>query len=454
MSDQQAHKSPASAAADSFREYGDRTSQWADTRVPGGRKVFWIALALIAVVGLIWLIKPAANSQTGASRFGNGPMPVGVGRATSGDVKVTLDALGTVTPLATVTVHPELTGQLMKIDFQEGQLVKEGDLLAQIDPRPYEAALAQAKGQLARDKAALDNARIDLARYQTLVKQNAVSDQVYRTQVATVGTDAGTVIADQAAVKSAEVNLIYCNIRSPVSGRVGIRQVDAGNLVQAGGASTIVVVTQLQPMSVLFTIPEDNVPDVIDQLRVGKTLSVEAFDRSMTNKLATGTVAVMDNQVNATTGTVELRAMFDNKDNELFPQQFVNVHLLVNTLRDQTVAPVAAIQRGASGSYVYVVNKDRTVSMRTVTLGPTDGGNVAIDSGLTPGEKVVTDGADRLKDGATVLLPGDKAPAVAADGTTTQPAAGAHKWNGQHHGHHHHQGQGQNGTGGGSGSGP
>ena len=455
MSEQHAQKSPAAATRDTLREYGERAGRIAE-RMPGGQKVFWALIALLLLVGVIWIIRPSSNTQTG-SRFGNAPMPVGIGRVTSGDVNVSLDGLGTVTPLATVTVHPELTGQLMKLDFQEGQLVKQGDPLAEIDPRPYQAALMQARGQLARDKATLENAKIDLARYATLDKQNAISDQVYKTQIATVGTDAGTVTADEAAVKAAEVNLVYCNITSPVTGRVGIRQVDVGNLVQAGGASTIVVVTQLQPMSVLFTIPEDSVPQVTQQLNAGKTLSVDAYDRSMTTKLATGTVAVIDNQVNATTGTVQLRAMFDNKNNELFPQQFVNIRLLINTLHDQTTAPVAAIQRGASGSFVYKINrKDSTVSMQTVTLGVTDGNKVQIDSGLEPGDEVVTDGADRLRDGATVLLPGAKPPTINSDGSVQGGGAGAsgHHWNGKHggHGHRHHHGQADQG-GGGNGSG-
>jgi multidrug efflux system membrane fusion protein len=451
MSDPHVEKSPATAAADAVGEYGRRARDWSAARLPGGQKTFWFIVGLFGLVIVVWLITRGANTQTNVSRFGNGPMPVGVGHVTSGDVKITLDALGTVTPLATVTVHPELAGQLMKIDFQEGQMVKAGDELALIDPRPYQAALDQAKGQLARDDATLANAKVDLARYEALNKENAVAQQVYATQVATVRTDTGTVEADKAAVKAAQVNLNYCSITAPVAGRVGIRQVDVGNLVQAGGASEIVVITQLQPMSVLFNVPEDSIDAIMAQVRSGATLSAEAWDRTQTTKLATGTLSVVDNQIDPTTGTVKLRAMFDNTHNELFPQQFVNIRLLVSTLHNQTTAPVAAIQRGASGSYVYTINRDSTVSMQTVTLGPTDGNKVAITSGLEPGQKVVVDGADRLRDGSPVLLPGAKPPVVAADGTTQNPAAP--KWGGKNGHHHHHHDASQSGTGG-SGGGP
>jgi membrane fusion protein, multidrug efflux system len=447
MSDPHVEKSPATAAAAAVGDYVDRGRRWSDSRVPGGRKTVWFLLGLLLLVLIVWAIRPATNAQSSTSRFGNAVMPVGVGRVTSGDVNITLDALGTVTPLATVTVHPELTGQLMKIDFTEGQMVKAGDELALIDPRPYQAALDQAKGQLVRDQATLDNAKVDLARYTTLTKENAIAEQTYATQVALVRTDAGTVEADKAAVKAAQVNLVYCSITSPVAGRVGIRQVDIGNLVQAGGASTIVVVTELQPMSVLFNVPEDSIDPIMAQVRNGATLSAEAWDRAQTTKLATGTVAVVDNQIDPTTGTVKLRAMFDNKNNELFPQQFVNIKLLVNTLRNQTTAPVAAIQRGATGNYVYTINRDSTVSMRTVTLGPTDGNKVAILSGLDPGERVVVDGADRLRDGSPVLLPGAKPPVIGADGTVQ--GGPAHKWSGKNGHHHHHSQGGSSGSGGG-----
>ncbi len=447
MSDPHAERSPAAIAADTTREYAERARRWSTAHIPGGQRTLWIVLGLLLVVLLVVALRANVSTQSTTSRYGAaGPMPVGVGRVTSGDVNITLDALGTVTPLATVTVHPELTGQLMKIDFQEGQMVKAGDVLAEIDPRPYQAALDQAQGALIRDRSQLVNARVDLKRYQALFAEHAEPQQVLATQAALVVTDEGTVKADEAAIEAAKVNLIYCNIVSPVAGRVGIRQVDVGNLVQSGGASEIVVVTQLQPMSVLFNVPEDSVGDIMGQVGKGATLSVEAYDRAQTTKLATGTLAVVDNEIDPTTGTVKLRAMFDNTHNELFPQQFVNIRLLINTLHNQTTAPVAAIQRGASNSYVYVINRDSTVSMRNVTLGPTDGNKVAIVSGLSPGEKVVVDGADRLRDGAPVLLPGAKPPVLSADGSSASPQASGHQWNGKN-GHHHHHGDSSQGGG-------
>jgi multidrug efflux system membrane fusion protein len=385
------------------------------------------------------VIRHNTTAQTNTGRLGaGGPASVGVAPVVASDVKITLDALGTVTPLATVTVRPQVTGTLNKIDFQEGQMVSAGQVLAEIDPRPFQAALDQAKGQLERDAATLANAKVDLARYQALHTENAISDQIYATAAATVRTDTGTVAADKAAVEAAAVNLSYCKITAPIAGRIGIRQVDVGNLVQAGGTTMIVVITQLQPISVLFSVPEDSIGDIMSGVNKGATLTATAYDRSQTTKLAAGTLSVVDNQIDPTTGTVKLRAMFDNSGNELFPQQFVNIRLLINTLHNQTNVPVAAIQRGASGAYVFAVNPDSTVSMRTVTLGPTDGDNVAILSGVTPGQQVVIDGADRLNDGAQVSLPNTK---LAAASASAQHGTG----NGQHgkgHGHRHRHGQG------------
>jgi len=404
--------------------------------VPGGARTLWILAGLLLLAAVIWAIRP--GPATKADRFlgAGGPVPVGVARVSSGDIHVTLNALGAVTPLATVTVKPQVTGILTKITFTEGQMVKAGQMLAQIDPRPFQAALDQAKGTLAHDVAQLDNAKVDLVRYQNLTKQNAISEQTLATQEALVRTDAGTVLADKAAVETAALNLQYCFITSPVAGRVGIRQVDVGNLMQPGVTNAIVIVTELQPISVLFTLPEDNIPAVLGRAGAGAKLAADAYDREGTVKLASGTLATFDNEVNPTTGTVELRAMFDNSDQKLFPQQFVNIHLLVNTLSNQIIAPVAAIQRGTDGSFVYVVGKDRTVSVRNVTLGPTDNDKVAIASGLQPGDTVVVDGADRLKDGAKVSIP-------AATALTFGKAG--HKGHG---GHHHHRPQGGDSSGG------
>ncbi|HEY0267141.1 MAG TPA: efflux RND transporter periplasmic adaptor subunit [Rhizomicrobium sp.] len=372
------------------------------SRHPRLSRVVWFALGLALLALLIWAIYPKPQRNT---RFNTGAQPVGVARVVDGDINVTLNALGTVTPLATATVRPQVGGMLIKINFTEGEMVKAGDILAQIDPRPYQATLDQARGQLARDTATLANAKVDLARYQTLMAQNAIAEQQVATQVATVRSDEGVVVSDQANVESARINLGYTNIVSPVSGRAGIHLVDIGNIVQAGQSNGIVVVTQLDPMSVIFTIPEDSVGKVISRVDSGAVLTADAYDRSQTVKLASGTLASVDSVVDPTTGSVKLRAMFDNKDDKLFPAQFVNIKLLVDTLHNATVVPVAAIQRGADGSYVFVVTPDKTVTQRTVKTGVQDGDNIQILSGVKPGDTVVVDGADRLRDGADVEIP-------------------------------------------------
>jgi len=370
------------------------------------RRVLWIAAAvvLVAVVATVIYLRHRSATQV-QPRFGRGgPLTVGVAQVGRSDVPIKVNALGTVTPLATVTVHPQVTGQLIRIAFTEGQIVKAGELLAQIDPRPFQAVLDQTTGALKRDQAQLANARIDLDRYKMLLAQNSVSEQQYATQQATVGQYEATVAADQGTVESAQLNLGYCRILSPVTGRVGLRQVDLGNLVQAN-TSTVVVVTQMQPMSVLFPVPEDALHAILQRLNRGEKLPIDAFDRSLTNRIASGVLANADNQIDPTTGTLKLRAMFDNRQLELFPNQFVNVQLLLETLRDQVTVPGAAMQSGSDGSFVYVVNSDSTVSVRQVKTGPTSGDLVAIESGLQPGETIVVDGADQLRDGAHVLLP-------------------------------------------------
>jgi multidrug efflux system membrane fusion protein len=385
-------------------------------------RVVWFGLGLALLALLIWAIYP---KQTRSGRFNQGPQPVDVAVARSGDIDITLDALGTVTPLATATVRPQVGGMLIKLNFTEGQMVKAGDVLAEIDPRPYQAALDQARGQLARDSATLANAKVDLARYQGLLKQNAIAQQQVATQAATVRSQEGIVTADQANVETARINLGYTRIVSPVAGRVGLHLVDIGNIVTAGQSGGIVVVTQLAPMSVLFTIPEDSVGQVMARVQSGATLPVEVYDRSQTNKIATGTLATVDNVVDPTTGSVKLRAMFDNQDGKLFPSQFVNVRLLVNTLHNQTVVPVASIQRGADGSYVFVVTPEKTVAQRDVKLGIQDGDKIAILSGIKPGDTVVVSGADRLRDGADVEVPNLKEKIEAPSGGSAADAARA-----------------------------
>ncbi len=425
MSSRGTDKSAFDNIAEQARQYAEQTrgaagraSRWSDRHLPGGAKTLWIGLGLAVILLAVYLATATQSTATHTGRGAGGAVPVGVATAIQGPIDITLNALGTVTPLATVTVRPQVSGNLQRIYFQEGQLVRAGDLLAQIDPAPFQAALDQARGQLAKDAASLANAKVDLRRYQTLFSQNATSQQVLATQQALVRSDEGTVKSDQASVETAAINLGYTRITSPVPGRVGIRQVDIGNLIEAGQATGIVVVTQLQPMSVLFSLPEDDIGDIMERVNAGATLEADAYDRDQTHKLATGALSAVDTQIDTTTGTVKLRAMFANTDNSLFPQQFVNVRLLVNTLQNQVVVPNSAIQRGAQGTYVYVVGADSTVTMRTVTLGATENDRVAVTQGLKPGEVVVVDGADRLRDGASVTIP-------KGQGASTLPTASA-----------------------------
>jgi multidrug efflux system membrane fusion protein len=352
-----------------------------------------------------------ASGGRGGGRAGgqNGPVAVTVAKVESGDIPMRIPALGTITPLATVTVKSQVTGILQKIAFQEGQLVHEGDFLAQIDPRPFEAALKQARGNLRRDQALLSDARLDLKRFEELITQDSIAQQQLDTQRALVDQYAGTLESDEAAVNTAQINLQYAHIVSPVTGRVGLRQVDQGNYVTPGDANGIVVVTRLQPITAIFSVPEDNVPILMQRLHSGATLTADAYDRSNSAKLAEGKVLTVDNQIDTTTGTIKLRALFDNKDGSLFANQFVNIQLIVSILQNQTVMPSAAVRRGAPNgaatTFVYLVNADSTVSVRPVTLGVVDGERVAVTQGLAPGDIVVTEGGDRLRDGAPVLLP-------------------------------------------------
>jgi multidrug efflux system membrane fusion protein len=386
---------------------------------PRRRRRGWLLLllGLALLAGVAWWIylRPQAATQR-PSRSGQTP-PVASAVVQSGDINVTINALGTVTSLATVTVRSQISGQIMRIAFTEGQLVNKGDLLVEIDSRPYELALAQAQGALKQHQAMLQAAQLDLERYQTLAKTNAIPRQQLDAQVATVQQDQGLIIVDQAQIDTAKLNIAYAHIIAPVSGRVGLRQVDQGNYVTANDANGVVVITQLAPISVLFTTAEDNLPPILRRVQGGAVLPVTAFNRNGAVKLATGRLLTFDNQIDTTTGTVKLRAQFDNEDSALFPNQFVNVQLLVDTQKDTPVVPTSAIQRGAPGTFVYVVGDDRKVSVRKVVLGPVDGERVAIKSGLKTGERVVTDGADKLRDGIEVTLhePGAAAPAPASN---------------------------------------
>jgi multidrug efflux system membrane fusion protein len=368
----------------------------------GRRFVATCLLLLLIVAGVVWWSRHESAPDQGSGARNAPPMSIVPEVVAKGDVGINLNALGTVTSLATVTIRSQISGYLLKVDFKEGDEVKKGDLLAQIDSRPYEATLNQAKGALARDEALLKGAQVDLTRYQGLAAQNAVPHQTLDTQIALVAQDQGTVEADRAAVKSAEVNLNYCRIVSPLDGRVGLRQVDQGNYVTPGDTNGIVVITQLKPISVLFTVPEDNLQAISKRLQDGAVLPVTALDRSGASKIADGTLQTFDSQIDPTTGTIKLRAQFPNETEALFPNQFVNIRLLLDTHTDVTTMPTAGVQRGVPGTFVYLVNADNTVSVRKIELGVTDGDRVEVRSGLVPGDRIVIDGADKLRDGAKI----------------------------------------------------
>ncbi|WP_367189399.1 MdtA/MuxA family multidrug efflux RND transporter periplasmic adaptor subunit [Burkholderia sp. Ed8] len=412
-------------------------------------------LAVVVIGGLLWWHPwnrtPAAGSaaQTAGASAGGGagghrgrggpaamanvPQPVQVATATQGEMPIVLSALGTVTPLANVTVKTQLSGYLQSVSFQEGQIVKKGDVLAQVDPRPYQVALENAEGTFARDSALLATARLDLKRYQTLLSQDSIASQTVDTQASLVKQYEGAVKTDQAAIDSAKLNLTYARITAPVSGRVGLRQVDPGNYVTPGDTNGIVVITQLQPMSVIFTTSEDNLPQILKQVNAGQKLSVTAYNRNNTVPLETGSLATLDNQIDTSTGTVKLRANFDNKEGMLFPNQFVNTRLLVDVLRNATIVPTSAVLTGSIGQFVYVVKPDNTVTVRKVTIGPVDGERTSIVSGVALGERVVTDGSDRLREGSKISIPADK-----PKGASGTRGAGAALGAAGHHGGHKH----------------
>jgi len=381
----------------------------------------WLIVVVVIVGGVAWWqlrgATPAAKTGGDAA---SRPVLISAATAHQGDIGIYLNALGTVTPVYTVTVTSRVQGEITQVYYQEGQMVQKGDPLIEIDPRPYQAALTQAEGQLAHDQAVLNEAKIDLERYQQAFTRNAIAKQQLDDQQQVVLQDEGTVKNDEGMLANAKVNLVYTHITAPIAGRVGLRLVDPGNIVQANSTTSLVVITQLQPITVIFSIAEDQLSQIQQQLRKGKKLPVDAFDRAGSTKLASGTLLTLDNMIDSTTGTLKLKAIFDNKDGALFPSQFVNVKLLVDTQHNMTLIPSPAIQRSAQGAFVYVIKSDQTASMRTITPGTTDGSVTAVQ-GVEPQDVVAVNGFDKLQDGAKVTV---RKPTSGGGASGQQPQSG------------------------------
>jgi multidrug efflux system membrane fusion protein len=368
-----------------------------------------LVLALLSLGGYYFWSKNTATSaaaiaasKAGGKKAGPGAAPVVEAKARRGNIGVYITGLGSVTPIYTVTMKSRVDGQLMKVHYNEGDLIHEGDLLVEIDPRPYMVQLEQAEGQMLRDQANLENARVDLERYKTLLAQNAIPEQQFATQKAAVLQAEGSVKSDQGQIDSAQLNLVYCKITAPITGRVGLRLVDPGNIVHASDTTGLLVITQIDPISVIFTVAEDDLPVVLRKLAAGQHLQADAYNRDNQTKIGSGALANVDNQIDPSTGSLRLRANFENKNNLLFPNQFVNVRLLIEEKTGVTLVPTAVIQRNTRSTYVYLVKDDNTVTVRQVAIGTTEGNDTEVTSGVEPGDTLVMTGVDKLEEGTKV----------------------------------------------------
>ena len=434
------------ASTDSVDVRDPRTPSSTTTFSPGSQGAakshWWIwVLLLVIVAGAYWYYRGRNSQADAAAAGGKGPggaaigapgsfvVPVVVSTATKGDLPVFLNGLGNVTAFNTVTVRSRVDGQIVKINFVEGQNVTAGQALVEIDPRPYQVQLEQAEGQLAKDQAQLKDVQVDYERFKLLFQEGVIPKQQLDTQQAQVGTFEGAIKADNATIDNAKLQIMYSHITAPISGRVGLRLVDMGNMVHATDTSGLLVITQLQPIATLFSLPQDQLPQVMARMKKGAPISVEAYDRDNTTKLGTGKLLTIDNQIDTTTGTYKLKAVFDNTKNELFPNQFVNVHLLVDTKKNVVLVPTTAILRGPQGTYVFAVGSDNNVKIHIVTLAEANGNITGISSGLNPGDVVVTDGQDKLQDGSKVeprqsSIPAGKSAALNPNSPFASPAGG------------------------------